>query len=67
MQTNHSSWLSDPLEHLDAEAVEKEVQGAYKVLYKMTKASCPFAQSWQTPHSQVLLACMLCALCMKYE
>lgn len=43
MQANHKAWLSDPLEQLDAEAVEKEVQGAYKVLYKMTKASCLLA------------------------
>lgn len=37
LQVNHKSWLSDPLEQLDAEAVEKEVQASYKVLYKMNK------------------------------
>jgi hypothetical protein len=37
VQVNHKSWLSDPLEQLDAEAVEKEVQASYKVLYKMNK------------------------------
>lgn len=31
------SWVSGPLEQVDAEAVEKEVQAAYKVLYKMGK------------------------------
>jgi hypothetical protein len=29
--------MSDPLENLDGEAVEKDVAQAYKVLYKMGK------------------------------
>lgn len=37
VQAHHTSWLSDPLEQVDGEAVEKEVQTAYKVLYKMSK------------------------------
>jgi hypothetical protein len=39
VQAHHTSWVSDPLEQVDAEAVEKEVQAAYKVLYKMNKVS----------------------------
>jgi hypothetical protein len=37
MQANQKSWMSDPLENLDGEAVEKDVAQAYKVLYKMGK------------------------------
>jgi hypothetical protein len=37
VQANHKAWVSDPLEQVDAEAVEKEVQAAYKVLYTMNK------------------------------
>lgn len=39
VQVNHKSWVSDPLEQLDAEAVDKEVQASYKVLYKMNKVT----------------------------
>jgi hypothetical protein len=37
MQANQKAWMSDPLENLDGEAVEKDVAQAYKVLYKMGK------------------------------
>lgn len=37
VQAHHTSWVSDPLEQVDAEAVEKEVQAAHKVLYRMSK------------------------------
>jgi hypothetical protein len=32
--------MSDPLESIDGEAVEKDVALAYKVLYKMGKVRC---------------------------
>lgn len=36
-QAHHKCWVSDPLQQLDAEAVDQEVQAAYKVLYKVHK------------------------------
>jgi hypothetical protein len=37
LQANQKAWMSDPLESIDGEAVEKDVALAYKVLYKMGK------------------------------
>ncbi|WIA31960.1 hypothetical protein OEZ86_002815 [Tetradesmus obliquus] len=36
-KANQKAWMSDPLESIDGEAVEKDVALAYKVLYKMGK------------------------------
>jgi hypothetical protein len=44
VQANYKAWVSDPLEQVDAEAVEKEVQAAYKVLYRMSKVGCLAAE-----------------------
>jgi hypothetical protein len=39
LQANQKSWMSDPLDSIDGEAVEKDMATAYKVLYKMGKVS----------------------------